>query len=129
MIAVDDLHDGDVGPGDEAQQTKKADDNVLNQQPDWNALCVEGEDLQQGRKYERQSTAADRTYQWDDQVQLWNQDSQCTCRTKWGQGSYFLMLMTIWFVGFAKQVFSSFLSTHYKSSRFLWLQQIIPSGK
>lgn len=53
MTTVDNLHDGDVGPGNEAHDAKKADDSVLNEHPSWNSLCVESDDLQQRRKYER----------------------------------------------------------------------------
>lgn len=52
MTAVDDLHDWDNGPNYEAQQAKNGDDRVLNFHPGWKSLCVEGEELQQRRKYE-----------------------------------------------------------------------------
>lgn len=45
ITAVDDLHDGDVGPSYEAHQAEQADDHVLSKHPCWNSLCVESEDL------------------------------------------------------------------------------------
>lgn len=84
-VAGNDLHDGNVGPRDEANQPHQADDEVLDFHRQRQALAVENDELQQGWKDERQEAAADRAHQRDDEVQLWDQDGEGTWDTRGGK--------------------------------------------
>lgn len=75
-VAEDDLHHGDVRPREEADEPHHADDHILGRHQRRQALCVEGDDLQDGREDQGQEAAADRAHQRDDQVQLRYQDGQ-----------------------------------------------------
>lgn len=57
--AADDLVDGHVGPKDEAHEANQADEDVLGHHQWGQALPVEGQDLKNGGKDERQEAAAD----------------------------------------------------------------------
>lgn len=75
-VAGHDLLQRDVGAGQEAHQADGADQGIFGCHQRGHALPVEGHDLQDGREDERQEAAADGAHQWDDQVQLRDQDGQ-----------------------------------------------------
>lgn len=81
-IAGDDLLDGDVRSREEPHEPDQADDDVLDGHQRWQALRVKRQNLEDGRKDERQETAADRADQWDDEVQLRYQDGESAWRRK-----------------------------------------------
>lgn len=58
-----DLLDGDIGSCEEPHQPNQADDDVLDGHQRRQALCVKRYDLEDGRKDQRQETAADRADQ------------------------------------------------------------------
>lgn len=78
-VSLYDLLDGDVSSRDEADEPDEANGGVFDGDKRRKTLRVESEDLQDGREDQRQKTAADRTDQWDDEVQLWDQDGQSAC--------------------------------------------------
>lgn len=76
-VAGDDLLDGHVRAGEEADQPDDADGRVLHaHRRQQRALRVEGQSLEDGREDQRQEAAADRAHQRDDQVQLRDQDGE-----------------------------------------------------
>lgn len=80
LIAGDDLHDGNVGSCEEADQSHQADEAVLHEHQWRQTLCVKHHDLEDWREDQSQETAADRADQWDDKVQLRYKDSKDTWR-------------------------------------------------
>lgn len=74
------LLDGGVCSCYEAHKAEDADEDVLGKHPGLHVFIVEGDDLEQRRNDEGQSAAAHRAHQRDDQVQLWDQYGQSTCR-------------------------------------------------
>lgn len=79
-ITGDDLLDGRVGSCEEPHQPNQADEDVLEGHQRRQAVGVKRYNLEDGRKNQRQETAADRSNQWDDEVQLWYQDGEGTWR-------------------------------------------------
>lgn len=73
-VTCNDLHDGDVGSREEADESDQADDDVLDGHQRRQAIRVERDDLEEGRENQRQETAADGADQRDDEVQLRDED-------------------------------------------------------
>lgn len=81
-ITGDDLLDGDVGSCQEPHNSNQADDDVLESRQRRQALRVKCYNLEERGKDQRQEAAAEWANQWDDKVQLRDQDSKSTWRTK-----------------------------------------------
>ena len=81
-ITGDNLLDGDVGSCQEPHNSNQADDDVLERRKRRQALRVKRYNLEERGKDQCQEAAAEWADQWDDKVQLRDQDSKSTWRTK-----------------------------------------------